>query len=59
VSERDTKRDEPVQPGEGRDIPHGTDEHADADKSRRERGGPSKAAPQAPERDPDRGAREQ
>ena len=37
VSERESGRKEPVDPAEGRDIPHGTDEHADSDRARRER----------------------
>jgi hypothetical protein len=37
VTERESGRDKPVDPAEGRDIPRGTDEHADADRTRRER----------------------
>jgi hypothetical protein len=37
VSEKDSGRKETVDPAEGRDIPRGTDEHADPDQTRRER----------------------
>jgi hypothetical protein len=37
VSERESGRNEPVDPAEGRDIPHGTDEQADSDRAQRER----------------------
>jgi hypothetical protein len=49
VSEKDTDRTEPVDPAEGRDIPRGTDEHADSDHTRRER--ERSANPPTPELD--------
>lgn len=45
VSERESVRNEPVDPAEGRDIPRGTDEHADADRTRRERDRGATSAP--------------
>ena len=48
VSERDTKRDAPPEPADGRDIPRGTDEHADSEPTPRERGA-SKSAPKEPD----------
>jgi len=51
VSERDTKRDEPAEPADGRDIPRGTDEHADSETTRRERSGATRGAPQEPDQD--------
>jgi hypothetical protein len=54
VSERDTNREKPAEPDDGRDIPRGTDEHADSETTRRERSGATKAAPQE-QPDQDRG----
>ena len=51
MSEGDTKRDEPAEPADGRDIPRGTDEHADSETMRRERSGATRAAPQEPDQD--------
>jgi len=52
VSEREGGRNESVDPAEGRDIPRGTDEHADSDAARRERDRAATSSP--PERGADR-----
>ena len=58
MSDRDTNRDEPVDPAKGREIPRGTDEHADPETTRRERNGATKASPQEPSQDRDRATRD-
>lgn len=49
MSERSTKRDEPVDPSKGRDIPRGTDEHAESDEARGERERAAQSAPAKPD----------
>ena len=52
MSERESGRNEPVDPAEGRDIPHGTDEHTDSDRTRHERDRGATSSPS--EQDDDR-----
>jgi hypothetical protein len=57
VSEKDGGRKKTVDPAEGRDIPRGTDEHADPDQTRRERDRSADSPTQEPDDKRDRDTR--